>query len=60
MESFKKRQKEMHRLERQRDKATKRLQKKLHRAGAADTTSSPEAPQAPSDGEPAIKPTTAE
>jgi hypothetical protein len=38
MDSFKKRQKEMQRMERQRDKAAKRLQRKLHRANGGDST----------------------
>jgi hypothetical protein len=40
MESFKKRQKEMQRLERQRDKAARRIQRKQNRAGEAGDTSS--------------------
>jgi hypothetical protein len=34
METFKKRQKEMQRLERQRDKFAKRMERKLHRGDA--------------------------
>ena len=37
METFKKRQKEMQRLERQRDKAAKRMERKLHRGTGADS-----------------------
>jgi hypothetical protein len=37
METFKKRQKEMQRLERQRDKAAKRMERKLHRANGTES-----------------------
>jgi hypothetical protein len=58
METFKKRQKEMQRLERQREKAARRIQRKQNRAGEAENTSSDDAPKAPSEGQPAIEPTT--
>jgi hypothetical protein len=46
MDSFKKRQKEMQRQERQRDKAAKRLQRKQDRAAGVNT-SSDDAPLTP-------------
>lgn len=54
MESFKKRQKEMRRLDRQKDKAARRVQRKLDRAGAAgnassDTEFNPESGNPPDD-----------
>lgn len=61
MESFKKRQKEMQRQERQRDKMAKRLERKLHRAsGVGDSQSeTPEdaaQPPLPEDSQPAAEP----
>jgi len=58
METFKKRQKEMQRLERRREKAARRLQRKQNPAGTAGNGSPDDAPRAPSDGQPGIKPTT--
>jgi len=60
METFKKRQKEMRRLERQRDKTARRMERKLHRGTADDPSSvdvaeAPEAPEAPSDDKPTIE-----
>jgi hypothetical protein len=62
METFKKRQKEMQRLERQRDKAAKRMERKLHRANGTDPLAEtpvdvPEAQsEAQSEDKPAIEP----
>ncbi len=63
METFKKRQKEMQRLERQRDKAAKRMERKLHRASGTDSPADetpvdvPEAQSgAQSEDKPAIEP----
>ena len=58
METFKKRQKEMRRLERQKDKETRRILRKQNRADAASETSSQDALQAEGDGSPAAEPTT--
>jgi hypothetical protein len=55
METFKKREKEMRRLERQRDKAARRLQRKQNSASPGGDPSPDDAPKAPSDGEPAIE-----
>ena len=62
METFKKRQKEMRRLEKQRDKFAKRMEKKLHRGEAADSpTEEPaEMPEAPLGETPAAEPQTAQ
>jgi hypothetical protein len=49
MESFKKRQKEIQRQERQRDKAAKRMERKLQRAGEGSSQD----PAAPTAEEPA-------
>jgi hypothetical protein len=58
METFKKRQKEMQRLERQRDKAAKRIERKLHRAnGTGSPDDAPvDVPEAQSDDPQAIEP----
>jgi len=61
METFKKRQKEMQRLERQRDKAAKRMERKLHRASGvespAETAETPvDVPEAQSEDKPTIEP----
>ena len=58
METFKKRQREMQRLERRREKAAWRLQRKQNPAGTAGNGSPHDAPRAPSDGQPGIKSTT--
>jgi hypothetical protein len=55
MDSFKKRQKEMQRQERQRDKAAKRLQRKQDRA-AGINTSSDDVPSAPPEDQNEIEP----
>jgi hypothetical protein len=57
MESFKKRQKEMRRLERQKDKEARRIQRKQNRAGSAGDTSD-DTPPAGQDGSPSVEPTT--
>jgi hypothetical protein len=60
METFKKRQKEMKRLEKQRDKAARRLQRKENRGGPAEEAPLEEdAPKSESepDGSPSIEPT---
>jgi len=44
MESFKKRQKEMQRQERQRDKAAKRMGRKQQRAGGGEGAAAPAEP----------------
>lgn len=58
METFKKRQKEMKRLERQRDKAARRMQRKLAPAEGTPETTSDEDPNAPKESSPAVEPTT--
>jgi hypothetical protein len=63
METFKKRQKEMRRLERQRDKAARRIERKQNRAGAAgdppsDNTPSDDNPTAAPESAPTIEPAT--
>lgn len=61
METFKKRQKEMRRLEKQRDKTAKRMQRKLNRGageGEGEATPSADAPEAATDDKPAVEPTT--
>lgn len=67
METFKKRQKEMRRLEKQRDKAARRIQRKQNReAGIVDVSpddvspddaSPDDASTAAPDGSPAVTPT---
>jgi len=61
METFKKRQKEMKRLERQRDKAARRVERKQHRANGEPLpeglSDSDEAYAAPSEGDPTAEPT---
>jgi len=56
METFKKRQKEMRRLERQRDKAARRTQRKQNRAGSAGEMSSDDAPKAEPDSSLSLEP----
>jgi hypothetical protein len=51
METFKKRQKETRRLERQRDKAARRMQRKQAQAGGA-TETAPDGEPIATDGEP--------
>jgi len=58
METFKKRQKEMRRLDRQKEKAERRLQRKQNRAGSAGDTPSSDTPEAGPDSSPAVEPTT--
>ena len=58
METFKKRQKEMQRLERQREKAARRMQRKQNPTGTVDKGSQDDAPEVPSDRQPGIEPTT--
>src|SRR5579864_6817381 len=59
METFKKRQKEMRRLERQRDKAARRIQRKQNReAGISDEPTSDDPETATPDQSPATAPTT--
>jgi len=47
MDTFKKRQKEMRRLERQRDKFARRMERKLHKGDGAAQSEEP-APETPS------------
>src|SRR5215469_11977072 len=54
METFKKRQKEMRRLERQKDKEARRIQRKQNRAGSAGDTSD-DTPPAGQDGSPSVE-----
>jgi hypothetical protein len=54
METFKKRQKEMRRLERQRDKAARRIERKQTRAGSAGDTLSHETSNAEPDASPQV------
>jgi len=58
METFKKRQKEMRRRERQLDKAARRIQRKQNRAGEAGDSPSDGDPKAPADAPPAVAPIT--
>jgi hypothetical protein len=63
METFKKRQKEMRRLERQRDKAARRIERKQNRATSGgdtslDDTPSNDAPAAAPDSAPTAEPAT--
>lgn len=51
METFKKRQKEMKRLERQRDKAARRMERKQIRAAGGDPLAEEETPAADSETE---------
>jgi hypothetical protein len=57
METFKKRQKEMRRLERQQDKAARRIQRKQSRTNSAADISSDDTPKAEPDGPTSIEPT---
>jgi len=60
METFKKRQKEMRRLERQRDKMARRMERKLHRsAGGSSEEASGDPDQSPSE-DVAVEPPAAE
>jgi len=56
METFQKRQKEMRRLERQKDKEARRLERKKNRGAAGDGPPLDEAPEAPADGPPEVAP----
>jgi hypothetical protein len=58
METFKKRQKEMQRLERRREKAARRLRRKQNPEGTAGNGSPDDAQKAPSDSQPGIESTT--
>jgi hypothetical protein len=58
METFKKRQKEMKRLDRQKEKAARRIQRKLNPAGSADDPSSDDIPKTEPDSLPTSEPTT--
>jgi hypothetical protein len=58
METFKKRQKEMRRLDRQKEKAERRLQRKQNRAVSAGDTSSDDTPKAGLNSSPTVEPTT--
>ena len=58
METFRKRQKEIRRLERQKDKAARRNLRKQNRAGSAGDMSSDDTPKAGPDGPPSVEPTT--
>jgi len=58
MESFKKRQKELQRLERRREKAARRLQRKQNPAGSSAEGPLDDSAKAQSDGQPRIEPTT--
>jgi hypothetical protein len=58
METFQKRQKEMRRLERQRDKAARRIQRKQNRDTPADDTPPEDAATATPEDSPAPVPTT--
>ena len=60
METFRKRQKEMRRLERQKDKEARRILRKQNRAGSAGDVSSNGTPKAGPDGSPSAEPTTDE
>ena len=57
METFKKRQKEMRRLDRQKEKAARRMQRKQNRAGSAYDTKPVDAAEAGPDSAPAVEPT---
>jgi hypothetical protein len=57
METFRKRQKEMKRLERQRDKAARRMERKAH-AGAPDETASDQTASETKEASPDVAPTT--
>lgn len=56
METFKKRQKEMRRLERQRDKAARRVERKQAHSGAAPETTSDEDASATNETSPDVEP----
>jgi hypothetical protein len=58
METFRKRQKEMRRLERQRDKAARRMERKQAHAEPARETASDENPSGTNEGPPDVEPTT--
>jgi len=57
METFKKRQKEIRRLERQKDKEARRTQRKQNRAGSTGDMSD-DAPKAEPEGSPSVEPAT--
>ena len=56
METFRKREKEMRRLERQRDKAARRIQRKQNRTDSAGDVSSNDTPKAGPDGSRSVEP----
>jgi hypothetical protein len=58
METFKKRQKEMRRLDRQKEKAERRFQKKQNRAASAGDTSSDDTRNAGPDSSSPVEPNT--
>jgi hypothetical protein len=59
METFKKRQKEMRRLEKQRDKVARRIQRKQNREGSAGDVPSDETPKDEIEGSTSsVEPTT--
>ena len=58
METFKKRQRELRRLDRQKDKAARRIQRKQNRAGSEDDPPSDETPKTEPDSPPAVESTT--
>jgi len=60
METFKKREKEMRRLERQRNKAARRMQRKQDRATAASDTPPDDEPSVTPEGSAEAPPTTDE
>jgi hypothetical protein len=57
METFNKRQKEMRRLDRQKEKAARRIQRKQNRAVEASDTPSDDTPKVDPDSSPSEKPT---
>ena len=56
METFRKREKEMRRLERQKDKAARRIERKQNRPGSVGNVSSDDTPKAGPDGSPPVEP----
>jgi hypothetical protein len=58
METFKKRQKEMRRLERQKDKEARRILRKQNRAGSAEDVPSDDTPKTEIQDSPSVEPTT--
>ena len=56
METFRKREKEVRRLERQKDKAARRIERKQNRPGSVGDVSSDDTPKAGPDGSPSVEP----